>query len=65
MNLIFVPKAFRLTILNLRFAILEPLHYERIWARLSRAQSFGFIERAREKQSRKLRQLFLPNRNLT
>jgi len=65
MNLIFVPKAFRLTILNLRFAILEPLHYERIWARLSRAQSFGFIERAREKQSRELRQLFLPNRNLT
>ena len=29
------------------------------------APSCGFIEHAREKQSRELRQLFLPNRNLT
>jgi hypothetical protein len=29
------------------------------------APSYGFIDRAREKQSRELPELFLPNRNLT
>jgi hypothetical protein len=39
----------RLTILNLRFAIFEPLHHERRWARFACAQSFGFIDCARQK----------------
>jgi hypothetical protein len=34
-------------------------------ARAKRAQSRGFIDHAREKQSRELRQSFPPNRNLT
>ena len=37
-----------------------------MWARAEkRAQSCGFIERARETRLPELRQLFLPNRNLT
>ena len=37
----------------------------RRWARFACAQSFEFIDCARQKESTQLRQLFLPNRNLT